>query len=122
MKLSKNGWGTTQMLLLSGGIFLALLIVVILLSQFYGSYNTMMTSNYYHNLERNMIYSAKSYSNDKQLYNIENYRIDSSVLINEGYLDSLDDPDGKNCIGYVLVSNNNYNAYILCNKYKTANY
>lgn len=126
MKLNKNGWGTTEMLLLSAGIFIALLVAVYFISVLYGSFDNSIRNKEYADLESKIASGAKKYILDNGITISNTYTVYSDTLETLGYIDSLKDSSGYPCTGYVVVTRadlvNNYKAYIVCKNYKTADY
>ena len=51
MKLNKKGWGTVEMLLLSGGLLIALLVAVFFIYKLYSSLDNSYTNIDYRNNE-----------------------------------------------------------------------
>ena len=125
MKLNKNGWGTTQMFLLSAGLFVALLVAVFFISRLYGSLEASVGNKHYADLEANLESAAKRYVIDNNINFDGEIKIYSDTLLENGYLNSLNDEKGNYCSGYVLVSKidfiNIYKSYISCNNYTTLN-
>jgi hypothetical protein len=126
MKLNKNGWSTTEMLLLSGGLLIALLVAVYFISQLYGSFGASMRNKQYMDLETNLASAAKKYILDNSISVDGNFVVYSDTLEVLGYIDSLKDSDGYPCTGHVVVAKvdlvNQYKAYIVCKNYKTIDY
>lgn len=126
MKLRKNGWGTMQMLLLSGGLLLALMIAVFFISKLYSSFEGTIGNKRYMDLENKIENAAKEYVTEKNLEINGEYKISLVTLKLNGYIDELKDINGYGCNGYVKITNvdntNHYKGYILCNDYQTANY
>ncbi len=126
MKLNNKGWGTTEMLLLSGGLLIALLVAVFFISKLYGSFENSVANRQYVDLENKLEDAAKEYVR-KENISVENeLRISATTLKDKNYLNSLSDNEGNSCSGYVNVFNSNgtkyYSAFISCPKYETANY
>ena len=61
MKLNNKGWGTMEMLLLSGGLLIALLIAVFFISKLYGSFESSNINRQYVDLENKLEDAAKEY-------------------------------------------------------------
>lgn len=126
MKFNKEGWGTAQMLILSGGLFIALLVVVYFISQLYGSFNASTKNSYYANLETNLASAAKRYVIDNNINIYDSEVIYSSLLMEKGYLKELKDKNGRNCSGYVKVYKidfiNQYDPFVTCENYTSNNY
>lgn len=126
MKLNKNGWGTMEMLLLSGGLLIALLVAIFFISRLYGSLDNAVGNKAYGDLEIALENAARNYVENNNVDVTEEYKITSESLINSGYLSNFNDPKGKKCYGYVLISRvdniNTYAGYISCNEYTTRNY
>ena len=126
MKLNKNGWGTMEMLLLSGGLLIALIVSIFFISKLYGSFDHSIANKNYIDLENRLADAGREYIND---YNIEvsgEYKLSLITLKNTGYITDFNDISGNSCNGYVLITNidsiNHYKGYILCNDYQTRNY
>lgn len=126
MKLNKNGWGTLEMILLSGGLLVALIVAIFFISKLYGSFGRTITSNSYVNLESKLETAAKDYIIAKEIEINGEYKINYDTLKNAGYITDLKDSNGNNCYGYVIINNidnvNHYSGYITCQEYQTANY
>lgn len=127
MKLNKNGWGTTEMLLLSGGIILALIIAIYFISQLFGDFENSFSNKNYADLEVSLQDAAKKYVRDNDIIVENSYRISLYDLKQNGYINSFKDNNDEDCNGYVVVNNYGninyeYKAYILCNDYMTNNY
>ncbi len=126
MKLNNKGWGTLEMLLLSGGLLIALLIAVFFIYKLYGSIGNSIENKIYLDLESNLEVAAKNYIDDNNIKVNGEYRISFETLKSNNYIDELKDGKGKNCDGYVIVSNvdniDYYNGYVLCKGYQTLNY
>ena len=88
MKLNKNGWSTTEMLLLSGGLLIALLVAVYFISQLYGSFGASMRNKQYMDLETNLASAAKKYILDNSISVDGNFVVYSDTLEVLGYIDS----------------------------------
>ena len=126
MKLNNKGWGTMEMLLLSGGLLIALLIAVFFISKLYGSFESSNINRQYVDLENKLEDAAKEYVRKENISVQSELRISATTLKDKNYLDSLTDNEGNNCSGYVSVMNSNgtnyYSAFISCPKYETINY
>ncbi len=126
MKLDNKGWGTTEMFLLSGGLFIALIVAIFFISRLYGSLNIAVNNSPYFDLETKLSDAAKSYVVGNFINISEEHKYGYEFLRGAGYIDSLIDPNGNSCTGYVVVSQvdaiNQYNAYISCPNYTTRNY
>lgn len=126
MKLNKNGWGTMEMLLLSGGLFIALLVAIFFIAKLYGSLEGAVGNKKYVDLETEIEEAARNYVLDKNLEINGDYKISLDTLKNNGYIKDLKDINGNGCNGYVRISKVDnlihYNGYVLCNDYQTQNY
>ena len=126
MKLNKNGWGTIEMLLLTGGLLIALIIAIFFISKLYGSFADSIGNKQYMDLENKLEVAAKEYIDDMDIEVNGEYRITYSTLKNTNYIGELKDIDGNSCNGYVqitVVNNiNYYRGYILCDNYQTTDY
>lgn len=126
MKLNNKGWGTMEMLLLSGGLLIALIVAVFFISKLYGSFSGAVGNRQYINLETKLETAASEYIVAKDIEINGEYKISYETLKINGYIDELKDIEGNNCNGYVKISNidniNHYSGYILCNDYQTLNY
>ena len=126
MKLNNKGWGTTEMLLLSGGLLIALLVAVFFISKLYGSFESSNLNRQYVDLENKLEEAAKEYVRKENISVQNDLRISATTLKDKNYLDGLSDNEGNNCSGYVSVMNSNgikyYSAFISCPKYETINY
>lgn len=126
MKLDKNGWGTMEMLLLSGGLLLALIVAIFFISQLYGSLGGAIGNKQYIDLENSLEEAANRYIEDKNVAVNGEYKISYETLNSNGYITRLKDIDGNDCTGYVRITNvdsiNHYAAYISCKNYQTLNY
>lgn len=126
MKLNNNGWGTLEMLLLSGGLLIALIVAIFFISQLYGSFAGSVGNKQYMDLETKLEDAAINYVKDKNIAISGEYTIRYETLNNNGYISELKDTNGNNCNGYVTVNTidniNHYKAYISCNNYETLNY
>lgn len=126
MKLNKNGWGTLEMLLLSGGLLIALIVSIFFISKLYGSFSGATGNRQYIDLENKLETAASNYINDNEIEINGEYKITLDTLQARGYIGDLKDIDGKDCYGYVKVNNieniNHYSGYITCNGYETINY
>ncbi len=126
MKLNNKGWGTMEMLLLSGGLLIALLVAVFFISKLYGSLEGSVGNKYYMDLVASLESSARSYINEKDISVNGEYKISYETLKDAGYIENLEDIDGNKCNGYVIINRENninkYNGYISCKNYKSPNY
>jgi len=126
MKLNKNGWGTLEMLLLSGGLLIALIVSIFFISKLYGSLSGAVGNRQYIDMENKLENAASEYVNEKEIQINGEYKITLDTLQAAGFIDELKDIDNKNCYGYVKITNvdniNHYSAYITCNGYETINY
>lgn len=126
MKLNKNGWGTTEMFLLSGGLLIALLVAIFFISKLYGSMENSFANRQYNDLEYKIENAARNFIESNEIEINGEYKLTLNTLKNNNYISEFKDNDGNNCNGYVLITNtngiNNYNGYILCNDYQTKNY
>lgn len=113
MKLDKKGWGTREMIAISGILFFLLLIVTYNIYVFYHN----IDSSHYYTLESNLIDAAREYS-EKSGNN--KGQISSDYLISNGYLDPLYDVEGRKCEGHVVFENDDYQAYLSCENYQTS--
>lgn len=127
MKLNNKGWGTMEMLLLSGGLLIALLIAVFFISKLYGSFEGSVGNKEYMDLTAKLESAAKSYFIKNDIEINGEYKISYETLKDTGFIKNLVDADGNNCDGYVIVKKdeNNlskYNGYISCKNYSSPNY
>ncbi len=125
-KINNHGWGTREMIMLSGGLLFALLVVVILISRLYGSYENAIGNREYFNLESNLELAAKNYVDQYNINTDNVVTISSQTLKNYGYISNFIDNKGNECDGYVKVTKidlvNSYKAFITCGNYKTNDY
>ena len=61
MKLNNKGWGTMEMLLLSGGLLIALLVAVFFISKLYGSFESSNLNRQYVDLENKLEDATKEF-------------------------------------------------------------
>ena len=126
MKLNNKGWGTVEMLLISGGLLLALIVAIFFINKLYGSFDKAVGNRYYMDLETKIEDAARKYINDYNIIDPFNYRISLDTLQSGKYIDNVKDSNGNKCDGYVIVNKlnniNYYNAYISCPNYITTNY
>ena len=126
MKLNNRGWGTTEMLLLSGGLFLALIIAIVFISELYGSFETSLGAGYYIDVENKLALAAQEYIDKENITVTNKYIISLKDLQKKLLIGKLVDQKGKKCDGYAIVENDgttlNYHGYISCKNYKTADY
>ena len=126
MKLNNKGWGTTQMILLSGGILLALLIVVYFISMLYGSMDASVRNRHYVELETTIESATKEYIYRNNIQIDSEKRVSLETLINEGLIKEFNDGNGNKCDGYVMITRidvaNSYKGYIKCQNYQSNNY
>lgn len=133
-KLNKNGWGLRSELMFIILFMVCLLIATIGLIRFglLGDNNNVkgnINSPYfsYPALELQLNNASVRYYNS-HYYNEydDNIIIRSYALVNFGYMKELLDEDGKPCVGYTRVVNQNngpsFTSYISCPKYKTNGY
>ncbi len=125
MKLNNKGWGTMEMLILSGCLLVALLVAIFFISRLYASFGKNMTNNYL-NLETKLVDAGKKYVKDNKIEIDDTFKISSEILILDGYINDLKDNNNELCTGYVKINNINnhldYQGYIKCNNYQTNNY
>ena len=111
--LNNRGWGTIEMLVLSGALLLVLLFVAI---SIYNLYHTQFpTSHQYNNLEETIRDEAKKYVKDNGSQSV----ITLKELKQGGYITNFTDSDSMSCDGYVLISFGGYAPYISCSNYET---
>ena len=126
MKLNKNGWGTMEMLLLSGGLLIALLVAIFFISKLYGSMELTLGNKQYIDLENKIELAAKNYIEDNSISVNGEYKLTLTTLKNNKYISNFEDKNNNSCNGYVMITNidniNHYKSYILCNDYQTKNY
>lgn len=126
MNLNKNGWGTTEMLLLSGGLLIALIVSIYFISELYGSFDKAVGNRHYVDLETKLESAARDYIKDKNIEVNGEYNITVTSLIESNYIDDFKDPYNSDCDGYVKITNQNgiiyYSGYISCKNYQTNNY
>ena len=126
MKLNNRGWGTTEMILLSGGLLIALLVAIFFISQLYGNLGLATENKIYVDLESKIEMAAKNYITDNDIEVTGQYKLTLKTLKNHNYISTFEDKSGNNCNGYVTITNidsvNHYKGYILCNDYQTQNY
>ncbi len=124
--MKKNGWGTLQMLLLSGGLLLALLIAVFFISKLYGSYEGSKSNKEYADLEARIENAAALFIRLNSIEVSSSFRVDLDALQNSGLVNDFKDDLGNSCDGYVIVIKNDiaydYEGRIKCPNYTTLNY
>lgn len=138
MKLNNRGWGL-GFLIIVGVFFLLLLILVSMRirslthelkdsdSKNETSENTSSSGNLYVSLEEVLKKAGESYTmyHGSLVENTSDYfTVWFDTLKNEGFIESLPDPEGAgNCSGYVLIKND-YSVYpfIKCSNYESLNY
>ena len=126
MKLNNKGWGTMEMLLLSGGLLLALIISIYFIANLYGSFSGTVGNKSYMDLEIELEKAAREYIKSNRIEINGELKLDYKVLKAQNFIDNLQDIDGKDCDGYVKIysddNSTHYAGFISCNKYKTTNY
>ena len=126
MKLNNKGWGTMEMLLLSGGLLLTLIVAIYFIGTLYGSFSGTVGNKQYMDLETKLEDAAKEYISSNNFEINGEVTINYKTLKNYGYIDALKDINGNDCDGYVKISSisntDHYAGYIHCDNYKTANY
>lgn len=126
MKLNNNGWGTIQMLLLSGGLLVALIVAIYFIGSLYGSFSGAVGNKQYMDLETKLEEAAKEYVDSNSFEINGEFTISYTTLKSYNFIDDLKDIDGNDCNGYVKISNidniNHYTGFISCKNYITTNY
>jgi len=126
LKLNKKGWGTMEMLILSGCLLVALIVAIYFISQLYGNLELSVSNNEYVDLENRIEMAAKEFVDNNNIEVEGQYKLNLSTLKNSGFINKLEDSNGYSCNGYVIVTNidniNHYKGYVLCNDYQTNNY
>ena len=124
--LNKKGWGTLEMILLTGGLLIALLIAVYFISILYGSFNNAVSNKEYVDMEIKLENAAREYVLVNNISVSDNQRISYQTLAEKGFINNFVDGNGKKCDGYVRVNIidgiNHYYGFISCNNYQTRNY
>ena len=86
------------------------------------------TNDYYHSLEDNMVIATRDYTTDYRTILPRKINdtttIDLSELVNNQYIDKINDKDGKKCEGKVTIkkiakNNYEYHSCLTCGNYKT---
>jgi len=126
LKLNNRGWGTVEMILLSGGLILALLMAIFFISKLYGDLASSVGNKVYVDLESKIELAAKNYITDNEIEISGEYKLTLNTLKSNNYITEFKDSEGNLCNGYVTITNidniNHYKGYILCNEYQTTNY
>jgi len=126
LKLNNRGWGTVEMILLSGGLILALLVAIFFISKLYGDLASSVGNKVYVDLESKIELAAKNYITDNEIEISGEYKLTLNTLKSNNYITEFKDSEGNLCNGYVTITNidniNHYKGYILCNEYQTTNY
>lgn len=126
MKLNKKGWGTVEMLLLSGGLLIALIIAIYFIGKLYGSFDNAVSKKSYIDIENKLENAARKYVLFNNITLYDTNKLSYNTLKNAGYIDNLMDENGNSCNGYVLIETvdniDHYTAYISCPDYQTKNY
>ncbi len=126
MKLNNRGWGTKEMILLSGGLFLALIVAIYFIVKLFGSFDSAVLNRQYADLEIKIEEAARNYIVNNNINVNGEYRISLDTLKNNNYITDFKDNNGSNCSGYVKVTKvdgiNQYAGYISCFNYQTRNY
>ena len=126
--LNKRGWGLKEMLVLSGILVLFLIIAIYYIFTFYQEMGREVTTNYYHDLEQDLVEHAKVYVEDyyDDTLNSDGITITRSILRAYDLDVLLEDRNGKVCSGYVVANKTHgeeeYHAYISCPDYTTEGY
>ncbi len=114
------------MIVLSLGLLLALLVSVYFIVKLYGSFDNAVSNRQYVDLEIKLETAAHDYIKDNNVEVNGQLKLSYDTLKEKEYIDSLNDKNGKNCSGYVLVTKvdgiNNYAGFISCQDYQTRNY
>ena len=125
MKLNKNGWSTTELLVLSGGLLIALLVAVFFIYRLYDALGKDVRNNY-RELEENLAIAGEKYVEENYINVDDTFKVSAEILRLDGYITDLKDQNGNLCTGYVRANNVNnnitYKGYIRCNDYETTNY
>lgn len=130
MKLNNRGWGLSTFLgfLLLFIVFLFIAVIsayraglsdepgIIKFPNSNSDINNGSILNY-SNIEGRLESAARMYRDDKYSNIIDSIVIKSSTLVNEKYINNIDD-----CNGYVIVTENSEKAYIKCKSYVTKGY
>ena len=126
MKLNNKGWGTMEMLLLTGGLLIALLVAVFFISKLYGSFAGSIGNRQYMDLENKLEAAAKNYITDRNIEVNGDYKVTYETLKNNNYISDLSDINGNGCNGYVQIITvdkiSHYKGYIICPEYQTNDY
>ncbi len=126
MKLNKNGWGTTEMIMISIILLLALIVSIFFISRLYGSFDNSNSNKIYNDLEIKLADASRKYVRDYNIEVVDNYRISYELLRENGYIGELKDADNNSCNGYALITKLNnkkyYHGYITCNNYTSKDY
>ena len=126
MKLNNKGWGTMQMLLLTGGLLIALLVAVFFIAKLYGSFAGSIGNRQYMDLENKLEAAAKNYIADRGIEVNGDYKVTYETLKNNNYITELSDLNGNSCNGYVRITTvdniSHYKGYIICVDYQTNEY
>ncbi len=125
--MNNKGWGLSDMLVLCAILVFALLVAVIVYYNTFGDSfiedKPTISASDYAGLELKAENAAYSYVNDNSLTTEDTIKVSISKLIDEGYLEKLNDSNNVRCTGYVLYDGKDYNAYIKCgSNYKTSGY
>ncbi len=126
MKLNNKGWGTMEMLLLSGGLLIALIVAVFFISKLYGSFAGSIGNRHYMDLENKLEAAARNYIVDRGIEVNGDYKVTYETLKNNNYIMDLSDINGNGCNGYVQITTvdkiSHYKGHIICQDYQTRNY
>ena len=126
MKLNNKGWGTLEMILISGALLIALIVSIYYIAKLYGSYDLSNSNRIYMDLETKLEGAARKYIKENNIQNPSQYHLSLNVLQSGGFIGELKDKNNRNCDGYVIVNEinnvNYYKAYISCQDYVTINY
>ena len=126
--LNKKGWGLVEMLILSGVLIIFLFIAIYFIYRLYGNLDEGINTNYYTNLENDLRNQAEEYLNDyyDDTLTSDYITITRNVLKTYDLDVILEDPQGRECSGYVRANKShakvNIEAYISCSKYETDGY
>lgn len=128
LRLNKNGWGLTEMLVLTGILVFFFFIAILLIYKFYSTLERdvidtdSVNITGYEETESAIEHAANMYLDNKyaNMNNINSITITMSKLSDMGYLTEFiyEDCDGY-AISKIINGQNISDAYISCNNYKT---
>lgn len=114
--MNNRGWGLNEMLFLCAILGIALIVAVaIVQSSFNDMVKTQNNTAVYKSYETTLIAKAKTYYADMYEKSSDTVIISYKNLIDKDYMTNLKDPETENnCSGYVVVNDDNYDAYLKC--------